>query len=973
MREPLEIRLLGPFEVVAGGTRAEVGGSKRQALLAMLALRQGRVVDVDALVEGLWEEDLPAAPRNALHHHVARLRAALGESAILGAADGYALGEARVDAVRFEELLAESRAGLRDGEIRAASDAVAAALALWRGPALQGLTGTAWFSAEARRLQTQHVDALEEQFEVALALGEHRELTPALRSALADNPFRERLWGQLMLALYRSGRQADALDTFQEARRVLGDELGLEPGPELSRLQEAILAHDPAVAAVPADRRRRGNVPALSTSFVGREDELRQVAGLLGEHRLVTLTGPPGVGKSRLALEAARALEPECPEGVWLVDFARAGDAQDAVRLLADAVDVRGADPLARVTSRLRAAGACIVLDACEHVLGEAARITSTLLAQCPRVRILATSREALRVAGEARVPIAPLALPVDGTAATHSAAVQLFLERARTARPGFEPDAEDLALVAEVSRRVDGLPLAIELAAARVNVLGLAELVSILERRAAFLRDTPATDPSRIALQGLVEWSYDLLHADEKTLLQQLAVHRGGASLASLSALAASHGLSEAAVAHLLAGVVDKSIVSASFAGRVARYDMLDTVRDYVLERLAESDGLAAARAGHAEYFAALAEEARVELRGPQWLRWQSRLGPENDNFWAALAFARDAPDPGVAIRLGTLAWYFGLAGRVSEGRRFLDLALAVTGDDAPVELSIELLAGLCYLATEELDLDVALAAGERAVALAATAAAPRQLGLAQLTLALALAQSANAERTDAMARGASATLEAAGDDWGIAASSIIRAAAAARDDDVATVTAMAAAIRRHADAIGYDAFRVPGLLLEAWVAERREDRAAAIKGYQRALELAGRVGFGEHAGFALAGLGSIALANGDLREAEELQRQAVATAEAAQAPLAAAHARIQLARIAAGRGDADTAERQYRHVLERLQTQGPRQAREILFVALADDPATAALLGLAELADARGDTASADELRLRAGIALT
>ena len=398
----------------------------------MLALRQGRVVDVDALVEGLWGEELPAAPRNALHHHIARLRAALGESSIVGSADGYAMSDAGVDAVRFEELLAETRGALRDGDVRGASDAIGSALALWRGPALQGLARTAWFGDEARRLEALRVDALEEQFEVALALGEHRELTPALRSALADNPFRERLWGQLMLALYRSGRQADALEAFQEARRVLGDELGLEPGLELRRLQEAILAHDPAIAAVPVDRRRRGNLPALSTSFVGREDELAQVAGLLREHRLVTLTGPPGVGKSRLALEAARSLEHEFRDGIWLVDLARAGDAEDAVRLLADAVDIRGSDPLARVTSRLGDAGALIVLDACEHVLDEAARIASALVAQCPAVRILATSREALRVASEARMPIAPLAFADEGTGAARSAAVELFLERAR-------------------------------------------------------------------------------------------------------------------------------------------------------------------------------------------------------------------------------------------------------------------------------------------------------------------------------------------------------------------------------------------------------------------------------------------------------------------------------------------------------------------------------------------------------------
>jgi predicted ATPase/DNA-binding SARP family transcriptional activator len=973
MQERLEIRFLGPFEVLAGGTLADVGGSKRQALLAMLALGHGHAVGVDALVDGLWGEELPAAPRNALHHHVARLRATLGAQSIVGSSDGYALKDPGVDAVLFEELLAQTRAALRDGDARSAADAIASALALWRGPALQGLTGTASLGDEARRLETLRVDALEEQFEAALALGEHRELTAPLRSTLADNPFRERLWGQLMLALYRSGRQADALETFQEARRVLADELGLEPGLELRRLQEAILAHDPAIAAVPVDRRRRGNLPAPSTSFVGRDDEQGQVAALLHQHRLVTLTGPPGVGKSRLAVETARALEREFPAGLWLVDFGRAGEAADAVRLLAHAVDVRGADPLARVTSRLRDAGALVVLDACEHVLGEAARIASTLLAECAAVRILATSRAALHLASEARFPVAPLVLAGEEGDGGRPAAVDLFLERARAARPGFEPDAEEVRLAAQIARRVDGLPLAIELAAARVNVLGLGEIASILERRAALLRDSPAADPARTALQGLVEWSYDLLHGDEKTLLQQLAVHRGGASLSSLGALAATRGINEATVAYLVAALVDKSIVAASFAGGVARYDMLDTVREYVLERLTESGELAAARSAHAEYFATLADDARFELRGPEWLRWERSLELENDNLWAALTYGRDAPDPAVAARLGTLGWYFALAERVSEGRRFLDLALTVTPDDAPVELRIELLAGLCYLAAEELDPQAALAAGERALSLAATAAEPRQLGLAQLTLALALAQSGDEERAADMAHAASSGLEAAGDHWGAAAARIMRATGAARAGDVAAVGAMAAAIRRHADALGYDAFRAPGLLLEAWVAERRDDRAAAADAYRRALELAGRVGFGDHAAFALAGLGSNALAGGGLREAEELQRQALATAEAAQAPWAAAHARVALARNAAAAEDAETAERLYRQVVEWSQTQRPHQARESVFLALAGSPATAALLGLADIAEARGDTASADDLRERADLALT
>ena len=956
MKEALEIRLLGPFEVLAGGTLADVGGSKRQALLAMLALRNARVVTVDLLVDGLWGADLPSAPRNALHHHVARLRAALGEDAIVGSADGYALRGALVDAVRFEELLSETRGGLRDGDIGVAADAVAAAIELWRGSPLQGLTGTTWFSAEASRLETLHVDALEEQFEIALALGEHRELASALRSALAENPFRERLWGQLMLALYRSGRQADALETFQEARRVLADELGLEPGPDLRRLQEAILGHDPAIAAIPVDRRRRGNLPAPSTSFVGREDELVDVAALLREHRLVTLTGPPGVGKSRLAVETARSLEEEYPDGIWLVDFARAGGEADAARLLAHALDVRGSDPLARVASRLRASAALLILDACEHVRDEAAEIAAALLAESPGLRILATSREVLHIPSEARLPIAPLAV----------AAVELFLERARAARPGFEPDADDLEFAAEIARRVDGLPLGIELAAARVNVLGLGEIASILDRRAALLHDTPASDPSRAALKALVDWSYDLLHADEKTLLDELAVHRGGATLSSLVAATATLDFSQATVAYLVAALVDKSIVSASFAGGAARYDMLDTVREYVLERLGESGRLDAARHAHAEYFAALAEEARGELRGPEWLRWEGRLELENDNLWAALAYARDAPDPALALRLGTLGWYFVLAERVSEGRRFLELALSVADDDPPVELRIELLAVLCYVAAEEFDLDAALEFGERALALGANLTAPGEFGLAQMTLALALGHSGDAERADAMAQAACETLEAAADDWGVAASSLIRAAGAARAGDVASVAAMAAVVRRHADAIDYDAFRLPALLLEAWVAERSGLGAAAVDSYRSALELAGRIGFGDHAAFALARLGSTALADGDLRQAEELERQAVATAEAAHASWAAADARVQLARIAAAAGDAAGAERLYREVLEWSRLVRPHQARESLFLALAGSPVTAAELGLAKLA---GDTAVGVVVRSRWG----
>jgi predicted ATPase len=743
-----------------------------------------------------------------------------------------------------------------------------------------------------------------------------------------------------MLALYRSGRQADALETFQEARRVLADELGLEPGPDLRRLQEAILAHDPAIAAVPVVRTRRGNLPAASTSFVGREEELGNVAALLHEHRLVTLTGPPGVGKSRLAVETARSLEHEFPDGIWLVDFARAAAAADAVRLLANVVDARGADPLARAASRLRNAEALLVLDACEHVSDEAARLASTLLAECRRLRILATSRETLHVAGEVRFPLAPLGV----------AAVDLFLDRARAARPGFEADAEAVALAGEIALRVEGLPLAIELAAARVNVLGLAELVSILERRAALLRDSPVSDPSRTALRALVEWSYDLLHADEKTLLQHLAVHRGGGSLESLVAVAATDGLNEPTFAYLVSALVDKSIVSVSFSGGAARYDMLDTVREYVLERLDESGGLAAAQKAHADYFATLADAAHAGLRRPEWPDWMKQLELEHNNLWAAVTFVRDASDPLLAARLGVgLGWYFGTAERVSEGRTFIEAALGAA-QDAPLALRIELLAYLCYLATEEDDLDAAIDAGERGVALAATSDAPWQTAMVQLALAFAYDRAGPHERAVVLAEEARRAFDELGDRWGAASSALAGALGALGRGDIATAAALTAeAVRLHDD---YDIGAVPAALLEASVAERRGETEAAAAAYRRALERSERAGFADHAAFALSGIGSNALVRGDLREAEELQRQALATAEAAHATWAAAHARVQLARVAVAAGDAATAEQLYRQVLEWSRMERPHQAREGLFLALAGSPATAAELELAELA---------------------
>ena len=280
-QDRLEIRLLGTFQVTVDGRPAGTGGSKRDALLALLALRSGRPVSVDALIDALWDADVPASPRNAIHHHVARLRAALGQESIVGSGNGYALENAITDALVFEDLLAESRAALRAGDARTAAGVAARALALCRGRALDGLPQTLWVGAEAERLEGLRIDALEERFEAALELGEHREIVSELQRAIRESPFRERLWRQLMVALYRSGRAADALEAYQSARRVLVEELGLEPGPELRRTQEAILAHDPGIgrAAVSATH-RAGPVPPLDDPT----DELACVLDQLREN-----------------------------------------------------------------------------------------------------------------------------------------------------------------------------------------------------------------------------------------------------------------------------------------------------------------------------------------------------------------------------------------------------------------------------------------------------------------------------------------------------------------------------------------------------------------------------------------------------------------------------------------------------------------------------------------------------------------
>ena len=685
-----------------------------------------------------------------------------------------------------------------------------------------------------------------------------------------------------MLALYRSGRQADALETFQEARRVLADELGLEPGPELRRLQEAILAHDPAIAAVPAVRRRRGNLPAPSTSFVGREDELAEVAALLHEHRLVTLTGPPGVGKSRLAVETARSLEPEFPDGIWFVDFARAGGADDAVRLLAQPW-TSVAPTRSRVSRRgFAMPSALVVLDACEHVLEEAARIASTLLAESPGV---ADSGDEPRGASR------------HGRSANARRAARRrrpwsSFSSARGRRgPASSPTREAVALAAEIVRRVDGLPLAIELAAARVNVLGLAELVSILERRAALLRDTPASDPARTALQGLVEWSYDLLHGDEKTLLQQLAVHRGGASLRVPRRGRGDARPRRGDGRRICSRRWSTSRSCPPRSPAAPRATTCSTASASTCSSgLPRAAGSRAVRGAHAEYFAALAEEAREGLRGPEWLAWEHRLelGERQPLGCARVRAGRarlcrrgSARHARVVFRARRACFRRTAIPRARLARRVTMSRSGCGSSSSPASAISRPKSSISTPRSRQ-------ASGP--LALAATAAAPWQLGSRSSRSRSPWPSPATWSGLPSWPSGAG-HVEAAGDDWGVAASGLIRAIGCGASRRRRNGRGDGGGDRPHSDAIDYDAFRVPALLLEAWVAERRQDGAAAARLTAARSTCADASGSATTRRSPSRGSASNALANGDLREAEELPAAGARAAEAAEASWVAAH----------------------------------------------------------------------------------
>ncbi|PZF86747.1 BTAD domain-containing putative transcriptional regulator [Jiangella anatolica] len=687
----MQIGMLGPLEVRGDdGAPADVPGARLRGLLVALARQPGRVVPKAALIDWIWGENPPSDATNALHRLVSRLRKLLPDGAIEGHTDGYRLAVEpdAVDAVRFERLAAQAR-GL-DGPRRV--QLLREALGLWRGAALQdvGLTESPAFDAAVARLDGLRLAATEDRFEAETALGHGAELVTELTDLVAAHPLRERLVAALMRALVAAGRDADALLVYERTREELADTLGADPSPELSALHVALLKGEVGRR----DDDRRTNLRAELTSYIGKDADVAAVRELVGTRRLTTLVGPGGSGKTRLATETARALLDDLPDGVWLVELASVTADGDVAQATVAALGLRDpllgdqpdAEPADRLVAALRDREVLLVLDNCEHVIESAAALAHRLLGECPRLRILATSRESLGITGEALWPVVPLTLPDDDAepaAIEASPAVRLLLDRASAVRTDLTVDAASLATMARICRALDGMPLAIELAAARLRTMTLDQLAGRLDHRFRLLTSGSRTVlPRHQTLRAVVDWSWELLGEPERTVLRRLSVFTGGAGLDAAERVCAGDDVHPEDVLELLGSLTEKSLLVAE-GGGAPRYRLLGTIKEYAAQRLAEAGETESARRAHLACFTELVETAEPWLRRAEQVEWLATLDAEHGNIVAAMRGALAAGDAAAAMRLAASAgWYWWFSGHKAEGEELVAAAAAMPGE---------------------------------------------------------------------------------------------------------------------------------------------------------------------------------------------------------------------------------------------------------------------------------------------------
>jgi predicted ATPase/DNA-binding SARP family transcriptional activator len=688
----VEICLLGSLEVFDdAGLPLAITGPRVATLLTLLALRCGEVVSDDALVDALWGAAPPDQSANALQRQISRLRNAFGSpDVIVRRPGGYALSadQSMVDVFRFDALAARGHEAMQHEEPSRARDLFDEALRLWRGDPLAHVAYEEFAQPEIARLTEARLAATEARIDADLALGRDAALIGELEQLVAAHPLREHVRAQLMLALSRSGRQAEALRVYQDTRVVLGDELGIEPSAELRSLETAILRQESSVSVrqdVEMPRARpKTNLRTPLTALIGRARDMDALRPILHAHRLVTLVGPGGVGKSRLAHEAARELFAAGDDEVWMVELAEVTDGNQLVPEIMTALDLPRAGSeradLPRLIEYLHARRALVVLDNCEHLLAAAARVAQDLLESCASLRILGTSREGLAVPGEVLWAVPPLAL---------EHAVALFVERGRAADPTSDITDDSQRTkdtVADVCARLDGLPLAIELAAARLRAMPIAELAAGLEDRFRLLtRGARTAVPRQQTMRAVVDWSYDLLFDDERLVFDRLSVFRGSCSLAAARVVCADDEISGDDVSELITRLVDKSLVvieTDEFDG-YARCHMLQTLVDYGRDRLEDSGDAARVYAAHLGYYSDFAVRSIAALRGHRQRGWLRAVAANLTNLRAALEVAVGDGDADTAYNIaGSLGWYWWWTGRGLEASEWLALARSCQGE---------------------------------------------------------------------------------------------------------------------------------------------------------------------------------------------------------------------------------------------------------------------------------------------------
>ncbi|WP_346433811.1 AfsR/SARP family transcriptional regulator [Nonomuraea composti] len=985
--------VLGPLLVQDDeGRPVKIVEVKVRALLADLLVHDGRPVPTDRLIEDLWNGRPPGNPANALQAKVSQLRRALGRERVAYQPPGYLLRlapEDDVDAHRFLALVAQARTA--DPETRAAL--LTEALQLWRGAAYADFADEEFTRAAAHRLTEQRLAVVEEQAETRLAAGDHLLLTGELADLVAHHPLRERLRAIQLRALYRAGRQSEALASYTELRRRLADELGVDPSPELSALHQAILRQDPSLGPGPAPERAvlpqperaasqqlgrtvlhqpeqavlhqavphrdpspgapRSNLPTQLTALIGRWRALEEITALLGGSRLVTLIGPGGVGKTRVAVETAsriaaqagtapsRATEtptahglgaqepatqtpaaavPGFPDGVWLIELAdHHGSTDDLVQVIATVLGITGApisgaptNPTDRLATALRERRTLLVLDNCEHLIEQTAELANLLLRAAPTLSILATSREPLGLTGETLYPIDPL---------QQADAIRLFTERATASAPNFAPGPDTLETVADICRRLDGIPLALELAATRVRSLGVKELAARLENRFRLLTTSRRGAPARQqTLRAVIDWSWNLLTHQEQVVLRRLAVPAGGCTLDAAEAVCAGPDVPAEEVLDLVTRLVDRSLVVMTETPAGPRYRLLESIAAYAMERLRETEDLTALRERHLRHYLALAEQADPHLRGPDQQAWLDRLDAEAANFRAALqptthpdptAGTEATPRPDAApntppaasaraeaiARLATaLTWWWLLRGRLTEGHQALSAALA----QAPHSAELRLLQGAFTLLTGD-------RSDPRPAPSPGTGADPARHGRMLWLYAYGLFHAGLPDVSEQVNTQAQRLLAA--DAWGTAAVLALRAmnALSRGDLDAVARNALHAATLFHELGDRWGELQTTSPL--STLAEIKGDYAEATRRQSEGLHLAQELGLTAEVAARRSGLGRLALLSHDWERARDLHEQARRLAAEQGYVYGQVHAIMGLALGSRRSGDLDAA----------------------------------------------------------------